>query len=296
MRLGEPGQAKEQLERALDRAPDHAGAQYQLGLAYVALGDSAHARTHLLRAGALDPRLPGAHRALSHLALAKSDWEGALAELRLERAAAPESARTHYELGRWFAQHGGATGPDSALSAFSQAIARDPGLVDAHVERARTLDALGRSADAAAAWGEAAGRDTARADLAAALGVSLFRAERFADAAPAFARAVRLDPHDAKSAFNLGVAEERLGHYTAALEAYAAANARDSTYADPWLNRGFVLLRVHRETEAAAPLERYLVLAPGSPHAAEVRHALDALAARRARHVVPGTPRARSTR
>ena len=89
---------------------------------------------------------------------------------------------------------------------------------------------------------------------------------------------MRLDPKDAKSAFNLGVALEGLQRHDDALVAYRAANARDSTYADPWLNAGALLARMGRKDEARSAFERYLTLAPDSPRAEEIRRALSALA------------------
>jgi tetratricopeptide (TPR) repeat protein len=63
-----------------------------------------------------------------------------------------------------------------------------------------------------------------------------------------------------------------------ALVAYREANARDSTYADPWLNAGALLARMGRKVEARSAFERYLALAPDSPRAEEIRRALSALA------------------
>ena len=88
---------------------------------------------------------------------------------------------------------------------------------------------------------------------------------------------MKLNPKDAKSAFNLGVALEGISRNDDALAAYRTASVRDTAYADPYLNAGALLARLGRRDEARTAFERYLVLAPDSPRATEIKKALATL-------------------
>ncbi len=270
LKVDEFGQARTQFERALAAAPDHARAHYNLGLTLTALGDTAAARHQLLRASTLDPKLPGVAWARAQLAEKAGDGPGELAALIEERGMSPDSASTRAALGRAFVRGGQ---PDSALAEFEAALALAPTRMDILIERARTLDALDRPADAARGWNAAARRDTSRADLRAAEGVAWFRAGQADSAITALDRAIVLDPHDARSAFNRGVALESLARLDEAVASYRTAIVRDSAYADPWLNLGSLLARQGKAKDAGAALDQWLALAPDSPRAAEIRRA-----------------------
>ncbi len=280
LKVEEYGQARTQFERAIVAAPDHARAHYNLGLAEAALGDSADARHHFLRATALDPHMPGVAWSRAQLAEKGGDPAGAIAALREERVVSPDSASTRAALGQAFARAGR---PDSALAEFdvALALAPGPGRTDVLVERARALDALDRPVDAARGWRQAAQRDTARADLRAAEGVDWFRAGHPDSAIAAFDRAMALDPRDARSAFNRGVALESVQRLDDATASYRDAIARDSAYADPWLNLGSLLARQGKAKEAGAALDQWLALAPDSPRAPEIRRARASLLRKR---------------
>ncbi len=280
LKVEEFGQARTQFQRALVAAPDHARAHYNLGLAEAALGDTADARHHFLRASALDPRMPGVAWSRARLAEKGGDSTGAVAALREERAVSPDSASTRAALGQAFARSGQ---PDSALAEFDAALALGPkpARTDVLVERARALDALERPVDGARGWRLAAQRDTARADLRAAEGVDWFRAGHPDSAIIAFDRAMALDPRDARSAFNRGVALESVERLDDAGASYRMAIARDSAYADPWLNLGSLLARQGKAKEAGAALDHWLALEPDSPRAPEIRRARASLLRKR---------------
>ncbi len=92
-------------------------------------------------------------------------------------------------------------------------------------------------------------------------------------AVTALDRAIALDPRDARSAFNRGVALESLARLDDAAASYREAIARDSAFADPWLNLGSLLARQGKNKEAGVALDRWLALEPDSPRAAEIRRA-----------------------
>ena len=274
MKLQEPAKARDQFRRVIDKTPDHARANYDLGLVESSLGDTANARLHLLRAKTLDATLPGVRQALSRLSEAQGQPEAAIGWMRGERILSPDSAQTHARLGTLFLA---TSQNDSALASLDQAVALAPRLVPAQIERAKTLDRIGRPGDAADAYGAALAVDSTRVDVWLAQGTALVRAKRSGEALTAFDRASTLDTTNAKAAFNRGVVLEELERNDEAIAAYAQASARDTAYADPHLNAGSLLARMGRNAEARRELERYLALAPDAPQAAEVRKAVASL-------------------
>ena len=274
MKLGEPASAREQFKKVLAKAPDHARANYDMGLVESSLGDTANARVHLLRAMTLDAQLPGVRQALSRLSEAQGQPDAAIGWMRGERILSPDSAQTHARLGTLFLA---SAQPESALASLDQAVKMSPKLVPAQIERAKTLDRMGRYGDAADAFGAALAVDSTRADVWLARGTALVRAKRPPEALAAFEQASSLDTTNAKAAFNRGVVLEQLERDEDALAAYMQASSRDTAYADPHLNAGSLLARLGRNAEARRELERYLALAPDAPQAAEIRKAVATL-------------------
>ncbi len=83
LRAGKPAEAVEQLKLAIEADPRHAGAHYNLGVAYEELGRRPEARAQYEEAVRLQPDLAMAQYGLARLLLAQRDVDAAMA--RLER-------------------------------------------------------------------------------------------------------------------------------------------------------------------------------------------------------------------
>jgi tetratricopeptide (TPR) repeat protein len=124
LRQGRFSEAVEQLEAALDRAPNAASIHYSLGMAYRGLGRLDDARSHLSRRGTSTVR--PADPLVDSLATL---LRGERAQLMLGRRA--------YEAGQF----------DAARSAFSKALEAAPSSADAHVGLGMTLVQMGRDGE-----------------------------------------------------------------------------------------------------------------------------------------------------
>jgi tetratricopeptide (TPR) repeat protein len=103
------------------------------------------------------------------------------------------------------------TDPQAALEAYAAAIAADPKLVDAHVNRGWLLHEAGRLAEAEHAY--RAGVDACGAEplLLYNLGVLLADLERKQEAAEVYEAALRANPRFADCHYNLALLCEELG-------------------------------------------------------------------------------------
>lgn len=109
-----------------------------------------------------------------------------------------------------------ASDPDAAIQAYHQALDRDPGIADAHVNLGRLYHLAGERGRAEAQY-----RD-----------------------------AVRLGPDDPVPHFNLGVLLEEQGRRDEAAHAYGQAVSRDPDFADAHCNLGLLLESLGRRQEA----------------------------------------------
>ncbi|MEX2616702.1 MAG: tetratricopeptide repeat protein [Alphaproteobacteria bacterium] len=146
--LGEQEGALRAFERAIAIDPDDADAQNNYGLT---LGDRrcyAEAVGPLRRALAIRPDYPAAQNNLGRILVWLGEYDEAIRLLRA--ACATEGANPNYwnSLGVALRESGD---PEAALTAFEKALARDPSLIDAHVNRAHIWLAAG---DFARGWRE----------------------------------------------------------------------------------------------------------------------------------------------
>lgn len=144
----------------------------------------------------------------------------------MERAARETQAAGAH---RWFEKGLALEGEDdgAALDAYARAIAAEPELLDAHLNRGRLLHEAGRLADAERAYTEALGACGAEPLLL----------------------------------FNFGVLLEDLGHTAAAVEAYSAALEVDSAFADAHYNLALLYESVKKPKEAIRHMAQYRRLA-----------------------------------
>lgn len=115
----------------------------------------------------------------------------------------------------------------AALAAADAAIRADPLLADAYAERAETLIALVRAADAVAAAGESARLDPFRPGGHLVLARALAAAHRVDEARAAAAHGLALDPRSVEGLLTVAEVERDAGHRDEAAAAARAALAID---------------------------------------------------------------------
>jgi len=186
--------------------PQHAGAQYALGLAYAQVGQTDKARAALVSAAKLDPKNP-----LPHVALA-----------------------------RW---HGGRKEYPQAQAAVTQALQRGPKLLDALLLRGDLLDASADAAGALRAYDQAADAHPASAAPRLRMAMLHHRTGAEAKALPLYLKAAELEPGNALAMNNIadiyskrkdGLDDAERWASKAVAAAPEAADARDTL---GWIQR-----------------------------------------------------------
>ena len=263
-------------EQALARAPGRARAasDTDLGLAYWMLYETQHPLpdylprvVSLLRAG----EAAGVYRPDASLALGGALREsGALAEAAEVFAEGaerwPGHARLLYALGDVRLRLGDAAG---AADALTQAVAAQPGLVEARLEQAAALAAAGRAEDALAAYREGLRRaPDLHADGWNNYGFLLLQGGRAAEAAEALRRAVGLRPPFVEARANLGAALLAQGDLESAEAQFEAALRYDPVYVPALGNLAVISAERGETAEARRLLEQVLALSPGDAQAA----------------------------
>ena len=156
---------------------------------------------------------------------------------------------------------------EPALAAFDAAIAKAPGLPEAHANRAQALRRLGRTEEALASYDKAL---SLRPDDPATLcnrGNVLADLGREAEALTAYERALALRPGEPVALVNRAAALQALGRLDEALAAYDSLIAGHPNYAVAHCNRARVLQLLQRSEAALEAAETALRLQPGYPEA-----------------------------
>jgi Flp pilus assembly protein TadD len=145
-RFGQIDAAYRALDSAITMAPNDAVPYAVYGAILHSNGDNDRATTMLRQAIELDPTSLIFHIALAHVLLESGNPEAARDHLLPVVEAGDVSAETHNQLGVVYAA---LKQPTEALEQFEVAIALDPNRGLYHMNRAYSLDELGRTDDAA---------------------------------------------------------------------------------------------------------------------------------------------------
>ena len=159
---------------------------------------------------------------------------------------------------------------DDAVTHLREALALDPGLVDAHNSLGRALVMTGRPAEAVRHFRAAVAADPDDDRLHFNLAGALHLTGDIRAASTELQRAVALNPDFAEAHNNLGVLLGMEGRFTLALTHLERAVALSPDYADAHRTLGATLAGMGEIDRAIPHLRRALELRPDDPRAAEM--------------------------
>lgn len=158
---------------------------------------------------------------------------------------------------------------DAASTAFAQAAAHDPRMLDVFVDHARLLQEQGRPDDAVAVYQRGLAENPTAAVLHLGLGNVLLQAEKFGEAHAALTSALTLAPNDVRALSAMGFVELQMGNPEPAIERFRRAIQLEPRYALAHYHLGNALLQLGDRNGAIQEFEETLRLRPGFPDAVE---------------------------
>lgn len=150
----------------------------------------------------------------------------------------------------------------AAITAYQQALAIDPGLVQAAYNCGVAHHQLGQLESAIACYMRVLRLRPEMAEAHFNLAHALSELDRTAEAEAAYRAVMRLQPQNAAAAYNLGLLFKSRGQYPEALEAFHTALHIQPGYAEAHNNVGVILRDQNRLDQARACFEKALSLQP----------------------------------
>lgn len=251
--LGETEPAREALQRAVELAPDHAPAHYNLGRLLAREGRLEAAIERYERALTLQPRFVLALNNLGNALRRLGRLEEAIGGFRRALRIDPDFAQGHNNLGGALHDAGRL---DDAIACYRHSIVLNWNNHLAHRNLGLALRQRGDLEGAAAAYGHALALAPDDVETLDQQGVLLFHMGQAAAALAAHERALALHPQHAPAHNNRGNALDRLGRLDEAEAAYRQALALRPDHAEAHCNLGRVLLQRGRPDAALGHCEQ----------------------------------------
>ncbi len=228
---GENTLAQQYLQRAVTMQPDMAGAQAQLGVALLNLGDAGGALAHLQTAVKLDPKQPLPHYILARLYIAREEWPSAAAELSTLNKLEPDSVELHLQEAEYYQAQGDYGSAEEQYIAATKAPASTQGQSDGGAAplQANPQLTLARFYTDVRGLGCEKGLPAAQDSLTRhpddpasldAVGWALVLCHQPAEALPSLQKAVAASPDVPRYLYHLGKAYAALARYTEARAEY----------------------------------------------------------------------------
>ncbi|MDX2024423.1 MAG: tetratricopeptide repeat protein [Deltaproteobacteria bacterium] len=253
MASGSPASAASTFEIAVSQQPGRLLPQYMLARAYEAAGQTQKANAAFTKVAAANPQ----HVAAALGALRTQDLKPTILLEKLERlavlnatdASGAEIAAVHVLKGRTAAALGKTAIPNKA---YAQALAADPGNVDASIALSETLLAEGRFNEALARAQSVAIEATKKLDGLFALGGAQIATHRASEGLPLIEKALPMAPRDPRGPFfKAWAAEEAVNpDLRAAEEQYAQALKLTPAFVPASLRLAALLQRTNRAADS----------------------------------------------
>ncbi|HLC34537.1 MAG TPA: tetratricopeptide repeat protein [Anaerolineales bacterium] len=245
------------MQAVLDRDPRLAPPHWYRGMAYFQLGDCASGLDEMELALELAPDYPLAlaDRGLMKACLGR---EGeAIADYIQALSRDPSLAKVHQRLGAAAFDQGDY---GEALEEHTLAVEIDPTRASAWFMRAQALQMLARFEECRASATKALEVDRELWDAYATRAVCAYEMEEYEAGLPDQQRYVAAVPGDFDGWYNLGIAYRETGQTDLAIEAYIKALSIDSAGVEAMINLGSIYIDLGRFEEAVTMYDRALNL------------------------------------
>jgi len=279
--LGQSTQAVESWNKALTLDAQRADVYTYLAILTEEKGDAEQALGYWKKVLLLKPKLPGLRDSLANTLMTLNQWGSAIEVLNEEMQLSPQSARTHYLLGRAYSQQNRFT---EAASHYERTITLDPNWTEAYYELATVLMRSGQrrkaqnyrrlfsehkqQEKAGASYGYTEQEDLLKAKKTlaglCANAADLYQAVRQDEIVLALLkRVVVLDPNNLASRKRLAARYQALGRLPEALD--ECEQIARLTPDDPVCQMliGSLSLRMGRYIRAESAYQKMITLAPG---------------------------------
>lgn len=290
---GRLAEARAAYDLAVTMPDSEPAARYGLGRLAAAAGDMEGARAEFERAIRLVPTFGAAHYALAQVQRKAGDLAGARASIaRQQQCLAcwpmptdPYAARVNAirDDAAALLQRGldlaGRAEDAKAIALHETAIARDAGLLQAHVNLITLYARTGNMPKAEEHYRAVIARGTQLAEAHHAFGLSLLAMKEPARAEPILRLAVEGNPQDAEAHNGLGLIEESGGRIAEAERSYGRAVSANPRVRGFRFNRARMLVAVGRIDDALAELAA--ISAPDDAESARYVYAAATLAWRK---------------
>jgi tetratricopeptide (TPR) repeat protein len=228
---GQPKQAEALYQSVLNRDPDHALANHNLGVITLQRGHHGAAVAYFRRAARLRPGLVETHVSLADAFKRAGCLDDAEASLRQAAGLGGGSAVGHFHLANLLYERGRLT---EAEASYREAIRIKPDLCDAYNNLGNVLRQQDRREDALAMLHRALDIDPGYARAHNNIGNILRDFDRLEDSVASYREAVRHAPGFAVAHFNLGNALRDLGRMPEAAASFRKAIELDPSHADAY--------------------------------------------------------------
>ena len=266
-------EARTAYDVAVTMADAEPAARYGLGRLAVAAGDMATARTQFERAVVLVPTFGAAHYALAQVHRKAGDLAGARAEIAKQQqclacwpmpadpyasrlAAVRDDAAAMLQRGLVLA---GRAEDARAIALHEDAIARDPALLQAHVNLITLYARTGNMPKSEEHYRAVTARGLQLAEAHHAFGLALLASKDTARAEPILRLAVEANPQDADALNALGLIQENTGRLTDAEASYRLAVAANPRVRGLRFNLARSLVALGRVDDALGQLSQLAV-------------------------------------
>jgi Tfp pilus assembly protein PilF len=192
-----------------------------------------------------------------------------------------QAADVQFALGRAMEKQGDAT---QALTAYQEAMRRDPSRADAALHAAALLDQQGKFVESEECYRKAEAARPGSADVACNRGYSLYVQQRWDEAEASLRQALTRQPDHRRAHNNLGLVLARTGRSEEALSEFRKAGLDQ---ADAHVNLAFALTLQEAWPQARA---EYALALAADPSSAPAKKGLEELNAAQARLERPAAP------
>ena len=256
MGLKKPQSAIEQYQAVLKVAPDHAGAHYALGLAYLGTNSPKQAEQELLKAVKLAPTNPLPPHALGRMYAVQNRADKALEAFGAAIKAFPQFSAAYMDRGNILMSRGS---DDAALKEYDAALKFNPKLVLALVRSGMIHERHQRWQEAETAYRAAVAADSKAAvaynNLA---GIAAVRKTQLEQAVTWAKKAIALQPNVPQFHGTLGWVYRAQGDLTRAAEALQKAARLKTVQPETIYRLAVVRAEQGRTSESLAALKRAL--------------------------------------